>query len=172
MTEGLLDLARASQHHPQLRATDLQKVLAEVLESLQAEIAQCGAAVTCDALPMVRADAVQLGEVFQNLIGNALKFRGDRPPRIHVSAYISQAPDCDGQGPAWILTVDDNGIGMDPAQAQRAFELSERLQPDAAFPGAGLGLAICRRIIESHGGRIWVQSEPGRGSTFCFSLPA
>ena len=172
MTEGLLDLAQASQHHPQFGPADLQVVLLEVLDSLQMEITESGATVTYDALPMVRADEVQLGEVLQNLIGNALKFRRDEPPQVHVTADFSQAPDGNGQGPAWILTVDDNGIGLDPAQAKRAFELFERLQPDGDYPGTGLGLAICRRIIESHGGRIWVQSEPGRGSTFCFSLPA
>jgi len=109
------------------------------------------------------ADEVQLGRVFQNLIGNAIKFRGDEPPRIHVSA--------EEQENEWRFAVRDNAIGIKPRHHDRIFAVFQRLHGRSAYPGTGIGLAICKRIVERHGGRIWVESELGKGSTFYFTMP-
>jgi light-regulated signal transduction histidine kinase (bacteriophytochrome) len=112
----------------------------------------------------VQADNVQLTQVFQNLIGNALKFRGAEPPRIEVGVERQKA--------AWVFSVRDNGIGIDPQHSERIFAPFERLHGRHEYPGTGVGLAICKKIAERHGGRIWVESKPGEGSTFRFTMPA
>jgi chemotaxis family two-component system sensor kinase Cph1 len=120
--------------------------------------------VTNDELPEITGDAIQLRQLFQNLIGNALKFHGSEAPRIHVSA----AQD----GGMWRFGISDNGIGIDPQFADRIFVIFQRLHTRQDYPGSGIGLAICKKIVERHGGRIWVDSREGAGSTFYFSLPA
>jgi signal transduction histidine kinase len=110
----------------------------------------------------VRGDATRLGQVFQNLIGNALKFRGEAPPHIHVTAQRA-----DGY---WQFAVRDNGIGIDPSQAERIFQVFQRLHTRKEYTGTGIGLTICKKIVEQHGGRIWVESMPGQGATFLFTL--
>jgi chemotaxis family two-component system sensor kinase Cph1 len=137
-------------------------LLDQALADLREAVEQSGAKVTRSPLPEIEAEPSQIVQVFQNLIGNALKFRGEAPPRIHVSARR--------EGREWVFSVRDNGIGMDPAEAEQVFTLFKRLHPE--IPGSGIGLAICRKIVERHGGRLWVESEPGRGSTFSFTLPA
>jgi light-regulated signal transduction histidine kinase (bacteriophytochrome) len=144
--------------------TDCTAVFHSVLRDLQQTIAETQAVITADPLPTVRADAVQLGRVFQNLLSNALKFRGTGDPQVHISARQ--------EGKAWVFAVRDNGIGMDPRQAERIFVMFQRLHRREQYPGTGIGLAICKRVIERHGGRIWVESEPGKGATFFFTLPA
>jgi signal transduction histidine kinase len=109
------------------------------------------------------ADERQLVQVLQNLISNAIKFRADAPPRIHVSAEEREDE--------WEFAVRDNGIGIDPSHADRIFEIFKRLHTRAEYPGTGIGLAICKKTVERHGGRIWVESQPGQGSTFRFTLP-
>jgi light-regulated signal transduction histidine kinase (bacteriophytochrome) len=133
------------------------------LANLQVPIEQSGATVTSDPLPVVPADGAQLTHLFQNLIGNAIKFRAERPPEVHVGAERR-----DGE---WRFAVRDNGIGIDPQYFERIFMIFQRLHTRSKYPGTGIGLAICQRIVERHGGRIWVESEPGRGSTFHFTLP-
>jgi len=127
-------------------------------------IEESNAIVTHDELPSVMADETQVVQVFQNLIGNAIKFHAEEPPRIHVSAEKNEKE--------WIFSVRDNGKGIDPQYHERIFVIFQRLQGKGEYPGTGIGLAICKRIIERHGGRIWVESEPGKGSTFYFTIPA
>ena len=134
-----------------------------MLTSLQKTLEESGGQVTHDPLPTVPGDETQLWQVFQNLVGNALKFHGSEPPRVHVSAQEIKGE--------WRFLVRDNGIGIDPQHAERIFLLFQRLHTRAEFPGTGMGLAITKKIVERHGGRIWVESEPGKGSTFYFSLP-
>jgi light-regulated signal transduction histidine kinase (bacteriophytochrome) len=145
-------------------STDCQPILERVLANLQRAIEESGATVTHDPLPTVMADATQLAQLFQNLIGNAIKFQSDHPPTIHVGAE-------QGNRSAWLFSVRDNGIGIEPEYAERVFHLFQRLHTRDKHPGTGIGLAMCKRIVERHGGQIWVESEPGQGSTFYFTLP-
>jgi len=119
--------------------------------------------ITHDPLPTVMADGMQLVQLFQNLISNAIKFHGEERPRIHISAKQEENE--------WVLSVRDNGIGIDPEYHERIFLIFQRLHGRGEYAGTGIGLAICKRIAERHGGRIWVQSELGKGSTFYFTIP-
>jgi chemotaxis family two-component system sensor kinase Cph1 len=118
--------------------------------------------VTHDALPTVTGDKVQLVELFQNLIGNAIKFQGDRPAEIHVGARRSDRE--------WLFSVSDKGIGIDREHLENIFVIFRRVPEQSGYPGTGLGLAICKKIVEHHGGRIWVESKTGKGSTFYFTI--
>jgi len=136
----------------------------EALSNLEATITETGARITHDHLPEVYADRIQLTQVFQNLIGNAIKFRKpDDIPRIHISSRQQET--------MWIFSVQDNGIGMDPKYFDRIFTIFQRLHTRQAYPGTGIGLALCKRIVERHGGCIWVESEPDKGTVFWFTLP-
>lgn len=141
---------------------DVGQAMQKVLPNLQASIEQNAAVVTWDALPMVHAHEVRVVQLMQNLIGNAIKYRSAAPPRVHISAE----PD----GGSWMFSVQDNGIGIDPEYAQQIFGIFKRLHGQN-YPGTGIGLAICQRIVERYGGRIWVESEVGNGSRFRFTLP-
>jgi PAS domain S-box-containing protein len=138
-------------------------VLAEALLNLQAAIAKSGALVTSDPLPTLTADEVVLMQVFQNLISNSIKYRSEATPQIHVSA------ERDAEG--WLFTVRDNGVGIDAEDSERVFGMFKRLH-GSEIPGSGMGLALCKKVVERQGGRIWVESEPGRGATFKFTIPA
>jgi light-regulated signal transduction histidine kinase (bacteriophytochrome) len=142
---------------------DSANLLTQVLDDLHATIADNMASITHDALPTVTGDAAQLRLVLQNLIGNALKFRAAPPPQIHISAQRN--------GTHWQFSVRDNGIGLDPHQTVQIFQVFRRLHPSQEYAGTGIGLAICKRIVERHGGRIWVDSTPGNGATFYFTIP-
>jgi len=142
---------------------DAGEILDKALASLAAAIKESDACITRSALPRLRLHAFQLEQIFQNLVGNAIRYRGDDPPRIHVTAVR--------QGSDWLFSVQDNGIGIDPKYKEHVFGLFKRLHSVADYPGTGMGLAICRGIVERAGGRIWVESEPGRGATFFFTIP-
>jgi signal transduction histidine kinase len=146
-----------------LAPANLEAVLNSAVMNLEASIAETQAEVTHEALPNIVGDEIQLTQVLQNLIGNAIKYRGADPPRIHISAAR--------ENDEWTVSVVDNGIGIDPQYAERIFGIFKRLH-GRELPGTGMGLAICKRIIERHGGRIWVDSQAGNGSTFRFTLPA
>lgn len=173
MIQALLAYARVSTRGPDLALTDSQTVLESTLWDLQIAIKESGAVITHDPLPSVVADAVQLGQVLQNLVANAIKFRGQAAPRIHISAKRGLPPLQNGSHGAseWCFSVQDNGIGLPLAHADEIFEIFRCLHTPGQYPGAGVGLAICKRIVERHGGRIWVDSRPGEGSTFYFTLP-
>jgi PAS domain S-box-containing protein len=162
MLADLLAYTRVSGPAQEFTAVDSEEVLAHVLTSLHVAITEAKAEITHEPLPMVRGNATLLGQVLQNLIGNALKFRRKEPLRIHVSAQR-------GNG-HWRFAVRDNGIGIDPRQADRIFLVFQRLHTRSEYPGTGMGLAICKKIIERHGGRIWVESRLGEGSIFYFTI--
>lgn len=161
MIRGLLELSTASQDVQQKVRTDLNEVVRIVLQDLRSQIEESRAEVRCDTLPVISADGTRLQQVFQNLIGNALKYRGEREPKIHVGAKPGLRE--------WLFSVRDNGIGIDMRYKEKIFGLFERLEKEKG--GTGIGLAVSRAIVEKHGGRIWVESEPGKGSTFYFTLP-
>jgi signal transduction histidine kinase len=139
-------------------------LLAQAARNLDEVITQTGARITQDPLPTVHGEASLLTTVFQNLVGNAIKFRGEQPPQIHIGVQ------CDGE--FWSFRVSDNGIGIDPAYAEKIFAIFQRLHSKDAYPGTGIGLALCRKIIDYHNGRIWLDPDTMSGSTFCFTLPA
>ncbi len=163
LIDDLLAYARVESRGKNLELIESESVLQRVLNDIQVSIADHDAVITHDPLPPVLADRTQLTLLFQNLLSNALKFRTTRPPHVHISARQ--------EGLQWLLTVKDNGIGIEPQYANKIFELFQRLHARQEYPGTGLGLAICKRIVERHGGRIWVESELGKGATFFFTLP-
>jgi PAS domain S-box-containing protein len=164
LIRDLLAYSRVGTRGDHFEAIDCDSVLRDVLDNLHAAIAETGAAVTHDPLPVVAGDPSQIRQLFQNLIGNAIKFRRDEPPRVHVGAHAA-----DGR---WRMCVRDNGIGFEAEYAERIFVIFQRLHSRRTYPGTGVGLAICKKIVERHGGRMWVESEVGKGSTFWFDLPA
>lgn len=164
LIDGLLTLSRIGGAETSLEPTHLEAVLHQVLADIDTALEDSGAVVTFDPLPTVKADASQMKQLLQNLIGNAIKFHGTDPPRIHVSAQQKHHQ--------WVFSIRDNGIGIDPQYAERIFLVFQRLHTRAEYPGTGIGLAICKKIVERHGGRIWVESCTGKGATFYFTLPA
>jgi light-regulated signal transduction histidine kinase (bacteriophytochrome) len=153
----------AERSHEAFAPIDCGAVLAKALLNLQAAIAQSGATVTSDPLPTVEAEEVLLMQLFQNLISNSIKYRGKEPPEIHVSAEKDAA--------GWLFAVRDNGMGIEPQDCERVFGMFKRLH-GSEIPGTGIGLALCKKVIDRQGGRIWVESEPGHGATFKFTIPA
>ena len=164
MINDLLAYSRVGRGSLVLRSNDFEVILEHAIANLRQAIDESGAVVTHDPLPSLWADDSQIDRLFQNLIGNAIKYRGTAAPRIHVSA--------ERQNGDWIFAVRDNGIGFDPKHAERIFVAFQRLHTRDTYPGTGIGLAICKKIVERRGGRIWAESEPGRGSRFCFAIPA
>ena len=163
LIEDLLAYSRVGTRGRELSPTSSGAALDKALANLRAAQEASGAQVTHDEMPEVLADGAQLTQLFQNLVGNAMKFRGEEAPRVHVGV--------EGRDKAWVFTVRDNGIGLDPQYADRIFMMFQRLHNKAEYPGTGIGLAICKKIVERHGGHIWVESKPGEGATFGFTLP-
>jgi PAS domain S-box-containing protein len=163
LIQDLLALSRVQNRAMPDELTDSAKVLRDVMQDLQIAIRETGATITSDALPTLIADVSQFAQLLQNLIGNALKFHGKDPIRIHVG--VNRGPD------QWVFSVKDNGIGIEPQFFDRIFGIFQRLHSRTELPGTGIGLAVCKKIVERHGGRIWVESEQGRGTTFFFTIP-
>ncbi len=159
----LLSYSRVGTRGGALEPTDPRESVKNALTNLRASLEESGATVQVDLPPTIRADGVQLTQLYQNLIANALKFRSDKPPAVQIGAR--KEPD------GWRFWVRDNGIGIEPQYAERIFLIFQRLHTRQKYPGTGIGLAICKRIVERHGGKIWVESQPGQGSTFYFTLP-
>jgi light-regulated signal transduction histidine kinase (bacteriophytochrome) len=163
LIDDLLEYSRIGTRGKPLAPTDSAQALRAAVENLHLAVEESGGTVTHDSpLPTVLADETQLSQVFQNLIANALKFHGTEPPRIHIAAKPENG--------RWVFTVSDNGIGIDEKFYDRVFVIFQRLHTREQYEGTGIGLAVCAKIIERHGGRIWVESKPGQGSTFFFTL--
>ncbi|MBW8878319.1 MAG: response regulator [Acidobacteria bacterium] len=162
LIDDLLSFSRFEGREQRSERVGAEALLAEALAHLEAAIEESGAVVTHSSLPEIEVDPVLIVQLFQNLIANGIKFRGPEAPRVHVAARR--------EGREWVFSVRDNGIGLDPAEAEPIFAMFKRLHPE--IPGSGIGLALCRKIVERHGGRIWVDPAPGGGSAFSFTLPA
>ncbi len=163
LIKDLLDYSRVERRGNPIKAADANEALKYALRNLETTIAEQGAVVTSDSLPTLDADATQLSQVFQNLIGNAIKFHGAQQPQVHVG--VEKLAD------AWRFSVRDNGIGIEPQYFERIFLVFQRLHTHSAYSGTGIGLSICKKIVERHGGRIWIESQFGQGSTFYFTIP-
>jgi len=163
LIQDLLAFSRIATKERSPKEIDCGQLLGEALNNLSSAIAETGAVITHDRLPTVYGDDSQLLRVFQNLLQNAIKFRGDEPPKVHVSA-VKNKNEC-------VFSVKDNGIGIEAQHLERIFVIFQRLNKRSKYGGTGMGLAIVKKVVESHGGRIWVQSEPGSGTTFYFTLP-
>ncbi|NUC70989.1 PAS domain S-box protein [Haloterrigena sp. SYSU A558-1] len=188
MIEGLLEYSRVTTRGDPLEPVDLERVVDEALADLQFRIEDENAEIETESLPRVEGDINQLRQVFQNLLDNAIEYSGDEPPRIEITAERRESGHAAADGPAepqpraegiaaesddeWVISVADEGIGIDPEDADRIFEVFERLHTREEHAGTGIGLALCQRIVERHGGEIWIDSEPGEGATFSFTLPA
>jgi light-regulated signal transduction histidine kinase (bacteriophytochrome) len=163
LINDLLAYSRVSTRGKEFEVTDCNTACELALANLRTAIDESGAVVTRGLLPTVMADRLQFGQLFQNLIGNAIKYHSDKPPTVHISA--------EQKGNEWVFSIRDNGIGIDPQYANRIFVIFQRLHTREEYPGTGIGLAICKKIVERHAGRIWVESQLGNGATFCFTIP-
>lgn len=163
LISDLLQYSRIETRAEPFEPISMNAAFHDAVGFLEAAIGDSAAKVTADELPTVIGDRMRLVQLFQNLIGNGIKYRGKETPRVHVSVER-----CDDE---WIFSVRDHGIGIDPKHHERIFEIFKRLHTQQQYPGTGIGLAVCRRVVQRHGGRIWVESSPGAGSTFRFTVP-
>ena len=163
LINALLAYAKVGAKANELKVTNCNEIIELAATDLQVEIEKSGAIVTYDQLPIMLADDIQIGQLFQNLISNAIKFHNEMSPRVHVSA--------ERKDKEWVFSICDNGIGIDPKDISGVFDIFQRLHSSYEYQGNGIGLATCKKIVECHGGRIWVESEPGKGSKFYFTIP-
>jgi light-regulated signal transduction histidine kinase (bacteriophytochrome) len=163
LINDLLEFSRVTTRAGELEPTNSKLILNQVLSNLDLYIKENKAIVSHGSLPEVMADSTQMTQVFQNLIANGIKFHGEEAPKIHISAERKESE--------WLFSVQDNGIGIDSQYSEKIFEVFKRLHRKEDYPGTGIGLSICKKIVERHGERIWVESELGKGSTFYFTLP-
>jgi light-regulated signal transduction histidine kinase (bacteriophytochrome) len=163
LIQDLLSYSRLTIRGKALQFTETGAACKAALENLRESIKNSNAEVSVGPLPTVLGDATQLAQLFQNLIGNGIKYRNKRRPEIRVDARLN--------GNEWVFSVQDNGIGIEPQYFERIFQMFQRLHTRKDYSGTGIGLAICRKIAERHGGKIWVESQPGQGSTFLFTIP-
>lgn len=163
LVRDLLEYARVDSPAHRFERVPMREVFDQAVLLLDASVREAGAEVSCGELPTVMGARSQLVQLLRNLIGNGLKYRGADAPRIHVCA--------ERKGNEWTFAVSDNGIGIAPRHRERIFEMFQRLHDQGEFPGTGIGLAVCRRVVQQHGGRIWVEAEPGKGSVFYFTIP-
>jgi PAS domain S-box-containing protein len=163
MVDAVLRYSRIDTSDQQFEPVDLNRVRDKVLSLLDDEVTEAKAEIVTEELPAVMADEAQMEQLFQNLISNALKFRGEQQPKIRISAVEHPGE--------WILAIRDNGIGIDPRSSKRIFQMFQRLHTQEEYPGTGIGLTVCKRIVTRHGGRIWVESQPKTGATFFVALP-
>lgn len=163
LISDLLSFSRVGTKGKPFARVDMERVLERALNNLRLAVDEGGADITHDPLPTISGDEGQLIQILQNFVGNALKFRGESAPRVHVGA--------ERRDDEWVFSVKDNGIGIEPQFFERIFVIFQRLHRRAEYAGTGIGLALCKKIVERHKGRIWVESEPGKGSTFFFTIP-
>jgi PAS domain S-box-containing protein len=163
LINDLLEYSRVGTRGKEFVKTEFDAVLEKTLRDLKKAVEESSAKVIIDPLPSLMVDGGQIGQLFQNLISNAIKFRGNIPPQIHISSEKNEDK--------WIFSVSDNGIGIAPEYSTRIFEIFQRLHSKEEYPGSGIGLAICKKIVERHGGNIWIKSMPTKGTTFYFTIP-
>jgi len=182
LIDDLLTFSRVGTRAQAFEPVDLNEIVAQVQADLSSRLTETDAHIEVSQLPKLLADRSQLAQLFSNLILNAIRYRGAAAPLIRISAKqikagapiadrAADADDQQAQGPAWVISVADNGIGIEPQYFERIFVIFQRLHTRSEYPGTGIGLAVCQRIVERHGGRIWVDSGPNHGSVFSFSLP-
>jgi PAS domain S-box-containing protein len=164
LINDLLTYSRVNTRREPFSLTKIEDAVQRAMQNLRSVLEDSGGTVIYDEMPIIVADGPQMTQLFQNLIGNALKFHGEEAPRVEISAAL--------KGNDWIFSVKDNGIGIDPQYKDRIFEIFQRLHTREMYSGTGIGLTIAKKIVERHGGRIWVDSEPGKGATFRFTIPA
>jgi light-regulated signal transduction histidine kinase (bacteriophytochrome) len=162
LVSDLLAFSRLARHGDLFAPTDFTNVLQDVSANLEVAIAESGASITHDDLPIMMADGSQMRQLLQNLLSNAIKFRGESPLQIHVSARREEN--------TWLFSVSDNGPGIEPQYFERIFVIFQRLVTRDEYPGTGIGLAVCKKIVERHGGHIWLESEMDKGATFYFTI--
>ena len=164
LINDVLSFSRVGQGEVPQTTTSLEDVLKATLRDLHTLIRESGAEISYDSLPSLKVNPNQMGLLLQNLLANSLKFRNDKSPMIHLSARL--------EGGEWVISIRDNGIGFDPQYAEAIFKVFKRMHSQEEYPGTGIGLAICKKIVERHGGHIWAESQPGHGATFYFTIPA